>query len=328
MKKYLLLILLLTFITLPVYARSNPYKQYQTLGGSETINCTWAAWKNAKEKGGVELPGWGNADTWYNSAKKAGFSVGQEPKPNSIMVLRWSNYGHVVYVESVKNGIPYYWDTYDCYYETPEYHKCLEEGENELEQRECANLMDHGICYDRYDLKDLIGYIYLDSVPKTTTTKKKTTTKTTTKKTTTTITTTTNEDTGIIIDIDNDAFHFEEDTLEYSLETENDTIEIKGSSANKNLTLEGLGIKELNVGNNSFKIDVIKDKKVFKTYTINVLRTEKVSEVTTSSTTTTKPLKEEKENEDKTLGIILVIIGIVILITIMVILLKKRIKGK
>lgn len=102
MKKILFfLIIFFSFITLS-HASANPYGKYQDLYGVKTVRCTWYAWQEAYNNAGVALPGWGNAQTWYNLAAQAGFSVGQVAKANSIAV--WSSsdaYGHVAYVVSV-----------------------------------------------------------------------------------------------------------------------------------------------------------------------------------------------------------------------------------
>lgn len=89
-----------------VYAASNPYGKYQSLYGITTVRCTWYAWQQAYEHTKVALPGWGNAQEWYNSAISAGYKVGSEAKPNSIAV--WSSsdgYGHVGFVVSVDGNI-------------------------------------------------------------------------------------------------------------------------------------------------------------------------------------------------------------------------------
>ena len=76
-RKFLLLMLILSIsFTLNVNAASNPYSSKGPYG----INCTWYTWKKTYDKTGVQLPAWGNAKIWYNSAKKAGYSVGSEPK--------------------------------------------------------------------------------------------------------------------------------------------------------------------------------------------------------------------------------------------------------
>ena len=103
----ILFISILTFcFTNSANAASNPYGKYQSLYGITTIRCTWYAWEQAYEHTGVALPGWGNAQTWYNSAINDGYKVGSEAKPNSIAV--WSSsdgYGHVGFAVSVNGNI-------------------------------------------------------------------------------------------------------------------------------------------------------------------------------------------------------------------------------
>ena len=102
MKKILIFIALFFSIITTAIAATNPYGKYQDLYGVTTIRCAWYAWQQAYDNLGVALPGWGNAQTWYNLAAQAGFSVGQVAKANSIAV--WSSsdaYGHVAYVVSV-----------------------------------------------------------------------------------------------------------------------------------------------------------------------------------------------------------------------------------
>lgn len=170
-------------ISIEVSAKSNPYKQYHELFGGKTTNCTWNAWEQAKLRAGVELPGWGNADTWYDRAKKAGYSVGKTPKAKSIMVEAWDNYGHVSYVESVSGKTLNIWDVGGgCVISTPEYEECLKSIPSEEGDIECAKKAKRDACPRYYDENEssIIGFIYLDSVPKTT--KKSTTTKKTTIK--------------------------------------------------------------------------------------------------------------------------------------------------
>ena len=78
------------------YAADNPYT-----GGNS--NCTWTAWQQAKDNTGVELPKWGNAGTWYDSARNAGYSVGGTPRAQSIAVYS-GNPGHVAYVADYNSG--------------------------------------------------------------------------------------------------------------------------------------------------------------------------------------------------------------------------------
>lgn len=91
----LLSIFLLLGTTRSIYAEAyNPY-------GGGWSNCTWSAWQLVYEATGIALPGWHSAAFWYDEAAASGFSVGQEPRANSVGV--W--YGHVVYVSAVdENG--------------------------------------------------------------------------------------------------------------------------------------------------------------------------------------------------------------------------------
>ena len=66
LKKLFLLIFITFSFTSLVNAASNPYGKYQSLYGITTVRCTWYAWQEAYEHTGVALPGWGNAQMWYN----------------------------------------------------------------------------------------------------------------------------------------------------------------------------------------------------------------------------------------------------------------------
>ena len=80
------------------YNNSNPFAASGYYG-----QCTWYAWGRAYELMGKSLPCKGNARTWYDVARNAGWSVGSEPRANSIAV--WNkNYGHVAYVENVSGS--------------------------------------------------------------------------------------------------------------------------------------------------------------------------------------------------------------------------------
>ena len=61
-------------------------------------NCTWWAWKRAKEVWGVNLPNWGNPVTWTNYARNAGYKVSSMPAVNTIAVRA---YGHVAWVTKI-----------------------------------------------------------------------------------------------------------------------------------------------------------------------------------------------------------------------------------
>jgi len=81
--------------------------------------CTWYCWGRAYEKCGVKLS-WstndvfGNAKDWYKNAKAwaethdVEYSVGTEPRTNSIAVSTSGYYGHVVFIEKIEDGQVYY----------------------------------------------------------------------------------------------------------------------------------------------------------------------------------------------------------------------------
>jgi surface antigen len=63
---------------------------------------SYAAWRGAKETG--KYVSWGNANTFDDYASNdARFTVTTTPRANSIGVMDFSPYGHVVWVEAV-NG--------------------------------------------------------------------------------------------------------------------------------------------------------------------------------------------------------------------------------
>lgn len=200
MKKIVLIIIVSVLFIPNVYAIANPYNKTSSYG----TNCTWYAWKMAKEKGGVTLPGWGNAKDWYKDAKADGYSVGSSPKAKSIVVWgSWTSKGHVGYVEKVSGDTIYVWDsTGPCIdEEDPEYINCIMNGVSEETDKICRQNAKKVAC--KYSISNpdypITGFIYLTNTPKvtlkgstTTTTIKTTTTKktTTTQAVTTTITTT------------------------------------------------------------------------------------------------------------------------------------------
>lgn len=93
---FLVLALICGMISIPEKVYANPY-------GGGNGNCTYTAWQLAYENTGVSLPGWGNAGTWYDSARNAGYMVSTVPRAQSIAV--WSGgsggMGHVAYVAQV-----------------------------------------------------------------------------------------------------------------------------------------------------------------------------------------------------------------------------------
>ena len=83
---------------------SNPYNYYAKDSSGNWANCTWWAWQLAYDNTGVALPGWGNAGTWYNSAKNAGYWCDTTPMANSIVVKNTGYYGHVQFVTDVSGN--------------------------------------------------------------------------------------------------------------------------------------------------------------------------------------------------------------------------------
>lgn len=124
----------------PLVVWANPYS-----GGNS--NCTWYVWQRANDKIGVQLPGWGTAGTWYESAKNAGYSVGTEPRADSVVVYSNSYVGHVAYVESVNGS--------QIYVSEGGYNGGYHEGWAPAYGRRWPN--------DSQNIDTVIGYIYLSS---------------------------------------------------------------------------------------------------------------------------------------------------------------------
>ena len=73
--------------------------------------CTWYCLGRAHEAKGVRGLPISNAKKWYDQAKSAGFKVttsSDDPIADSIAVWTKGTYGHVAFVESVRNGIVYF----------------------------------------------------------------------------------------------------------------------------------------------------------------------------------------------------------------------------
>lgn len=294
MKKILVfLILFLSFITLS-NAAANPYGKYQDLYGVKTVRCTWYAWQEAYNNAGVALPGWGNAQTWYNLAAQAGFSVGQVAKANSIAV--WSSsdaYGHVAYVVSVDS---------DGVYMTV----------NEGGMPDAVD--SEGIIIGSRkstSAANLIGFIYLNDAPKKNSGSNSSNFNHNDKKLSS------NKNiTSLEIDIDD--FSFDKNVFEYNLEVpyNKEIISIKGTSEDNKAIITGLGDKALQIGVNSYPIIITAEDGSFIEYTINITRLEK--EIKTYDT------KEVvKENNNTTL-IIGISSGVIILAIITAIIIFRK----
>lgn len=83
---------------------SNPYPCACSSKPS-TGNCTWWAWKKAKDEWGKSLPSWGNAMYWASKAKSAGYPVKSTAASKTIGCNTWvAGYGHVAWVQSVSGS--------------------------------------------------------------------------------------------------------------------------------------------------------------------------------------------------------------------------------
>lgn len=320
----LLILLVNMFILDDVFAATNPYKKSSRFG----TNCTWYAWDQAYRKAGVALPGWGNADTWLNYAKKAGYSTGTTPKAKSIVVWKWSSYGHVGYVEKVVGDKIYVWDSQSsCIDENdPEFVACNSIIENMSEQGYNKCVKDYGkpiAC--EYPAGywqtpgDLIGYIYLDNAPKASNSKKTTVKKTTAKKTTTTTKAKSNNSYLSSLVVDNLEFEFDKEKFLYELNVKNEVCRINiDATAEDNLsTVQGFGEQELAIGENVIEIIVTAEDETTSTYTLKVIREEKV--------TTTKKTQEKKNNNQLNDYIFIgALIGLGILVSIITVLVIRK----
>ena len=300
MKKILFfLIIFFSFITLS-HASANPYGKYQDLYGVKTVRCTWYAWQEAYNNAGVALPGWGNAQTWYNLAAQAGFSVGQVAKANSIAV--WSSsdaYGHVAYVVSVDS---------DGVYMTV----------NEGGMPDAVD--SEGIIIGSRkstSAANLIGFIYLNDAPKNNSNSTPSNSNNTNNKLSS------NKNiTSLEIDIED--FSFDQNIFEYNLEVpyNKQIISIKGSPEDAKAIITGLGDKALQVGINTYPIIITAEDGSFIEYTINITRLEK--EIKTYDTN--KYVEEENKNNNIIL-IVGISSGVIILVIITGIVIYKKKKS-
>lgn len=312
MRKFNLLFIILMLLFIPnVYAATNPYGKYQELYNIKTVRCTWYAWQQAYENAGVALPGWDNAQTWYNSAKQAGYSVGKEAKPNSIAV--WSSidgYGHVGYVVSVEGD----------YMTTNEGGMVTEENEGII------NGIQRSVTSD-----NLIGFIYLDDAPKNPTSSNNISSNTNNTSSNNTNTqpnvdevvdvedekSSNNYLSELTIDIEN--FNFDKNTTEYTLAVGNNTqiITIDAKAEDEKAQVIGTGQKALKVGENKYTITVIAEDEAKREYNIVITREEIVEEEVVET------IEESKTN----LTIIYVVIGFISCL-IIILIIKKILKNK
>ena len=307
MRKFNLLFIILMLLFIPnVYAATNPYGKYQELYNIKTVRCTWYAWQQAYENAGVALPGWDNAQTWYNSAKQAGYSVGKEAKPNSIAV--WSSidgYGHVGYVVSVEGD----------YMTTNEGGMVTEENEGII------NGIQRSVTSD-----NLIGFIYLDDAPKNPTSSNNANSNNTSSGTQPNVDevvdvedekSSNNYLSELTIDIEN--FNFDKNTTEYTLVVDNNTqiITIDAKAEDEKAQVIGTGQKALKVGENKYTITVIAEDEAKREYNIVITREEIVEEEVVET------IEESKTNST----IIYVVIGFISCL-IIILIIRKILKNK
>lgn len=295
-KNFLLILICFLSFTLSVNAATNPYGKYQDLYGVKTVRCTWYAWEQAYTNAGVALPGWGNAQTWYNSAAMAGYSVGKEAASNSIAV--WSSsdsYGHVAYVVLVD--------------ESGEY-MTVNEGGIPTEENEGIVI---GARYSTSSSK-LIGFIYLSDAPKSSggSTSSSNNSESKNKSSNNNLSS---------MEIDIEGFTFNPEITEYNLEVPYNTkiISIKAISESDRAVVTGAGEKALKVGENNYRIVITAEDGTTKEYKISIRRNAKVSDEEKETVIETE--KEVKFNNN------ILIVGVFIIViafTLVVILLIKH----
>ena len=293
-KNFLLILICFLIFTLSVNAATNPYGKYQDLYGVKIVRCTWYAWEQAYTNAGVALPGWGNAQTWYNSAAMAGYSVGKEARSNSIAV--WSSsdsYGHVAYVVSVD--------------ESGEY-MTVNEGGIPTEENE-------GIIIGSRlstSASNLIGFIYLSDAPKSSggSTSSSNNSESKNKSSNNNLSN---------LEIDIAYFKFNPEITEYNLEVNYDTkiITIRAMAESDRAVVTGAGEKALKVGENNYRIVITAEDGTTKEYKISITRNAKVSDEEKETVIETE--KEDKfNNKILIVGVfiivILFILGIILLI--------------
>ena len=293
-KNFLLILICFLSFTLSVNAATNPYGKYQDLYGVKTVRCTWYAWEQAYTNAGVALPGWGNAQTWYNSAAMAGYSVGKEAASNSIAV--WSSsdsYGHVAYVVSVD--------------ESGEY-MTVNEGGIPTEENE-------GIVIGSKlstSASNLIGFIYLSDAPKSSGGSTSSSNNSESKNKSSN-----NNLSNLEIDIAD--FKFNPEITEYNLEVNYDTkiITIRAMAESDRAVVTGAGEKALKVGENNYRIVITAEDGTTKEYKISITRNAKVSDEEKETVIETE--KEDKfNNKILIVGVFIIvmlfILGIILLI--------------
>lgn len=83
-----------------------PYYNYYTSPSTYNGNCTWWCWGRAKDALGVSLPsGLGNGNEWYDNYRGDKSTSISNLKNGDIICFTGGEYGHVMFVEKIENGI-------------------------------------------------------------------------------------------------------------------------------------------------------------------------------------------------------------------------------
>lgn len=330
-------------------AAGNPYKNTGPYG----INCTWYTWDKVKNIKGVSLPAWGNAKTWYNSAKSAGFKVGSEPKDNSIIVGNITEYGHVAYVEKVSGEYMYIWDSdkYCIDEDDPEFIECDSNSYDESSQAACRKKAKRAACKLETSIYTTdyktIGFIYLDEVPsninqidssnkqdnnngdKQNKQNSKDNQNIEVKKGEPEVVKADNTYLQEIA-LSSGSLDFNKDILDYEVTVLNEVseLEVNAKTLDSKATVNGNGIYKLEVGNNLIKLDVTAENGEIKEYTINVLRKESVNDDNLSEDIENEKIEKNNNSNKKVMHLskyLEVLFGVVVLIVSFgIYIIKKR----
>lgn len=269
--KVLVLIIMYLVLVPNICAASNPYPQYQNSPfGGQVISCTWYAWQQAHDRMGVDLPFWTNVETWYSKASEAGYSVGREPKVNSIMIWDYGEGfgGHAAYVTGV-NGDTVVFDEGGS--------PMTSDGINTNEEYPLTVINEF-----------LVGFIYLDVPRKVETTPIIDNSSSNNNQEVKPV-----EETKpvevikpVIKSSDNKLsnlfiegveLEFNEDKLDYKIEVENSLqkINIAATANDSKATVSGDGDYNLNVGENVFVVKVTAEDESIREYNIIIIRKDK-----------------------------------------------------
>ena len=343
----LICILSLEMLTL-VRAADNPYKSTGPYG----INCTWYTWDKVKNMRGVSLPAWGNAKTWYNSAKTAGFKVGVKPQSNSIIVGDITEYGHVAYVEKVSGEYMYIWDSdkYCIDEDDPEFIECDNNSYDESSQTACRKKAKRAACKLETSIYtteyQTIGFIYLDEVPsninqsdnsnKNDSNNNDKQNKQNSKNNQNNEVK--NEEPEVIksdnnylqeIILSSGSLDFNKDVFYYEVTVLNEVneLEITAKTLDSKATIKGNWIYKIEVGNNLIKLDVTAENGNVKEYTINVLRKESVNDDNLPEDSANEKTEKDNNSNKKIMRLfkyLEVLFGVVVLIVSFGIYINKR----